>query len=48
MARAAREVAQLQLLNTTRTLVLDVQNVFVDVLQAKDNVALARENLKAF
>ena len=46
--RDAREVAQLQLLNTTRTLVLDVQNAFVDVLQAKDNLALARENLQAF
>ena len=48
MAEDAREVAKLQLLNTTRTLVLDVQNAFVDVLQAKDNLALARENLQAF
>jgi cobalt-zinc-cadmium efflux system outer membrane protein len=48
VAQAAKEVTQLQLLNTTRMLVLDVQNAFVDVLQAKDNVALARENLKAF
>jgi cobalt-zinc-cadmium efflux system outer membrane protein len=48
VARTAREVAQLQLLNTTRTLVLDVQNAFVDVLQAKDNLELARENLQAF
>jgi cobalt-zinc-cadmium efflux system outer membrane protein len=48
VATAQKEVAQLQLLNTTRTLVLDVQNAFVDVLQAKDNLALARENLKAF
>ena len=48
VAKDAREVAQLQLLNTTRLLVLDVQNAFVDVLQAKDNVALARENLDAF
>ena len=48
VARSAREVAQLQLLNTTRTLVLDVQNAFVDVQQAKDNLALARENLQAF
>jgi outer membrane protein, heavy metal efflux system len=48
VARSAREVAQLQLLNTTRTLVLDVQNAFVDVQQAKDNLALARENLLAF
>jgi len=48
VAQGAREVAQLQLLNTTRLLVLDVQNAFVDVLQAKDNLALARENLTAF
>jgi cobalt-zinc-cadmium efflux system outer membrane protein len=48
VATDAREVAQLQLLNTSRLLVLDVQNAFVDVLQAKDNVALARENLTAF
>jgi cobalt-zinc-cadmium efflux system outer membrane protein len=48
VARSAREVAQLQLLNTTRTLVLDVQNAFVDVQQAKDNLVLARENLQAF
>jgi len=48
VARSAREVAQLQLLNTTRTLVLDVQNAFVDVQQAKEILALARENLQAF
>jgi cobalt-zinc-cadmium efflux system outer membrane protein len=48
VAQDAREVAQLQLLNTTRLLVLDVQNAFVDVLQAKDNLTLARENLQAF
>ena len=48
VAEGAREVAKLQLLNTTRTLVLDIQNAFVDVLQAKDNLALARENLQAF
>jgi cobalt-zinc-cadmium efflux system outer membrane protein len=48
VARDAREVAQLQLLNTSRLLVLDVQNAFVDVLQTKDNVTLARENLAAF
>jgi cobalt-zinc-cadmium efflux system outer membrane protein len=48
VAQTAREVAQLQLLNTTRTLVLDVQSAFVDVLQAKDNLSLARENLQAF
>uniref|UniRef100_Q01SJ3 Outer membrane efflux protein n=1 Tax=Solibacter usitatus (strain Ellin6076) TaxID=234267 RepID=Q01SJ3_SOLUE len=48
VAQTAREVAQLQLLNTTRMLALDVENAFIDVLQAKDNLALARENLQAF
>lgn len=48
VAQATREVSQLQLLNTTRQLVLDVQNAFVDLLVAKENLALARENLKAF
>lgn len=48
VATDAREVAKLQLLNTTRLLVLDIQNAFVDVLQAKDNLLLARENLTAF
>jgi len=48
VAQDAREVVKLQLLNTTRSLVLDVQNAFTDVLQAKDNLQLARENLQAF
>jgi outer membrane protein, heavy metal efflux system len=48
VAENSRDVAKLNLLNTTRGLVLDVQNAFIDVLQAKDNVALARENLTAF
>ncbi len=48
VAQTAREVAQLQLLNTTRMLALDVENAFIDVLQAKDNLELARENLQAF
>jgi len=48
VAEGAREVAKLQLLNTMRTLTLDIQNAFIDVLQAKDNLALARENLQAF
>jgi len=41
-------VARLQLLNTTRSLVLDVRNGFLDVLQAKDSLQLARENLQSF
>ncbi len=48
VAQSVREVTQLQLLNTTRTLVLDVQSAFVDVQQAKDNLALAHENLQVF
>jgi cobalt-zinc-cadmium efflux system outer membrane protein len=48
VAQGQREVAQLLLLNTTRNLVLDVDNAFVDVQQAKDNLALARENQKVF
>lgn len=48
VAENAREVARWQLLNATRTLVLDVQNAFVEVVQAKDNLALAQDNLKAF
>ncbi len=47
-AENARSVVQLQLLNTMRTLILDVQNAAVDVLLAKANVALAQENLQAF
>jgi outer membrane protein, heavy metal efflux system len=48
VAQDAREVVKLRLLNTTRSLILDVQNAFTDVLQAKDNLQLARENLQAF
>ena len=48
VAENSRAVAQLQLLNTTRTLILDVQSAFVEVLSAKENLALARENLKSF
>jgi cobalt-zinc-cadmium efflux system outer membrane protein len=47
-AGLAKTVAELQLLNTTRTLVLDVQNAFTDVQLAKLNLALARSNLEAF
>jgi len=48
VAENGRLVAQLQLLNSTRTLLLDVQSAFVDVLLAKESLALARENLTAF
>jgi len=42
------EVVRAQLQNTIRQLALDVENAFVDVLQARDNLTLARENLEAF
>jgi len=48
VAENSRDVAKLNLLNTVRGLALDVENGFLDVLQAKDNLALARENLAAF
>jgi cobalt-zinc-cadmium efflux system outer membrane protein len=48
VAENARSVTQLLLLDTMRTLILDVQNAAVDVLLAKANVALAQENLQAF
>ncbi|HZT78210.1 MAG TPA: TolC family protein [Vicinamibacterales bacterium] len=48
VARAAKSVAELQLMNTVRQLALDVQSACVDVVQAKQNLALARESLDAF
>lgn len=48
VAESTRSVAQLQLLNSVRGLVLDVQNAFVEVLLAKSNLELANENLQAF
>lgn len=48
VAEGSRAVVELQLLNSVRTLVLDVQNAYVEALLAKDNVTLAQENLKAF
>jgi len=47
-AALAKSVAELQLLNTTRTLVLDVQSAFTDVQLTRLNLALARDNLSAF
>lgn len=46
VAQNTKAVAQLQLLNTTRQLVLDVENAFVDVQAAKEALALAQENLR--
>ncbi len=47
-ASLARSVAELQLLDTTRRLVLDVETAFADVQLAKLDLALAQENLSTF
>ena len=47
-ATLARSVADYELQNTTRQLVLEVQRAFVDVQAAKANVELAQDALKAF
>lgn len=46
VAQEARAVAELNYRNAARSLVLDVQSAFVDALQARESLALARENLK--
>lgn len=46
LARVAKTSAQLQLLNSLRGVVFDVQSAFVDVLLAKDTVELAQRNLR--
>ena len=46
-AKLTQSVAELQLLDTTRKLVLDVETAFGDVQLAKLNLALARDNLAA-
>lgn len=48
VAKGSRAVVELQFLNSVRTLTLDVQNAYVEALQAKENLALAQDNLKAF
>jgi len=48
VAEAAQSVAELQLLNTIRKTVLDVQAACVDVVLARENLALARASLDAF
>jgi outer membrane protein, heavy metal efflux system len=47
VAQNAKDVARLQLLNTTRSLVLDVQNAFLDVQSAKESLQNAQANLEA-
>ena len=48
VAERERVVAQWQLLNTVRTLALDVQNAFVEVLLAKETLSLAERNQDSF
>lgn len=47
-AQAAVSVAQLQFLNAMRSVILDVDNAFLDALLARESLELARENLKSF
>lgn len=44
-AEGARSVAELEFLDAARITVLNVQNACVEVMSAKDGLALARENL---
>jgi outer membrane protein, heavy metal efflux system len=48
VAEEAKSVAELQLLDTMRTIVLDVQNAAIDVALARQNLTLARASLDAF
>jgi cobalt-zinc-cadmium efflux system outer membrane protein len=48
VAQASVSTAQLQFLNTIRSVVLDVQSAFVELLQAKADLVLAEETLEAF
>ena len=47
-ANLAKSVAELQLLDLTRSLVLDVATAFTDVQLARLNLTLARDSLQAF
>jgi len=47
-AEQEKAVARWQLLNATRTLALDVQNAFVEVLLVKETLALAERNQDSF
>ena len=47
VAQLNRSVAELNVLNTMRGIMLDVENAYLDVLAATESVALANENLKA-
>jgi cobalt-zinc-cadmium efflux system outer membrane protein len=47
-AQLGASVAELRVLDATRTLVFEVQSAFIDLQLAKLNLALAQENLAAF
>ena len=47
VADLGKTVAELNVLNALRGVILDVENAFIDVLLAKESLALAQENLKA-
>jgi outer membrane protein, heavy metal efflux system len=47
-ATLAKSMAEQQLRNTTRLLILDVESAFIDVQLAKLNLVLARDSLQAF
>jgi outer membrane protein, heavy metal efflux system len=48
VAEAGVETAELQFLNTVRSAMLDVQTVFVELLQSKADLALAQDTLETF
>ena len=48
VAQETRAVVEQQLLNSIRSVVLDVENAVVDLLQARANLELANDNLKSF
>jgi len=48
VAEASRGVAELQVLNAVRAVFLNVETAFVDILQAKANLALALDSLRSF
>jgi cobalt-zinc-cadmium efflux system outer membrane protein len=47
VAQDAKEVARLEFLNTTRGLILDVQNAFLDVQSAKESLGIAEANMNS-
>lgn len=48
VARAERSIAELNVLNVVRGVMFNLQSAFVDVLNAKEILSLARQNLTTF